>query len=251
MRKAKFNLLDLEAMHSNLPSLKILCLDFAYPMSGEMPQDVVPASLITELEVKIEQAENRHAHIQFYKYITHKYTSVDNPILDDNIEISIGGTDNIPHIYNEGIFPLYQKIGSKVDTFIFSDYFNGLDAFRKFDDYGMKLKDLTIKMAWIFANDPFIEELAQSQQSKYIQKLILFDILPHSIHMISQLEVLDTLDISGGFCYDINGQVMRKELNLNQLIHACPATLTTLIAYNINLSYDGPASTITNIDACR
>jgi hypothetical protein len=247
MNDIKFKLIDLETMHSNLPSLKRLCLKSVYPTSGEIPRDVVPASLITEMKVKIQHAETQHTRIQFYNYIGNKYPSLRNPIFDDCIYSSEEGTGIIPHIYNEGIFPLYQKIGSQVDTFIFNDYCDGLDAFRKFDDYGMKLKELTINMYWMFEDVQFIEELAQSQQSKYIQKLTLCDIFPNPIYMINNLEVLDTLDISGSFVSAINGQVMRRKINFTQLIDTCPATLSTLRINNINLAFHGPASNLTSI----
>jgi hypothetical protein len=247
MTGIEFKLMDLEIMHSNLPSLKRLCLESAYPISGEIPRDVVPASLITELEVKIKEAETQHTRIQFYKYVGNKYPSLKNPIFDDFLDLTEEGTDIIPCIYNEGIFPLYQKIGSQVDTFLFSHYYDGLDAFRKFDDYGMKLKQLTIEMSWRFEDDPFIEELVRSQQSNYIQKLTLWNIIPDPIRMINHLEVLDTLNISSRHAYTVSRCTMRREIDLTQLIHACPATLTTLSTAHIYLTFGEPASTITNI----
>jgi hypothetical protein len=247
MTDIKFKLIDLETMHNNLPSLKRLCLEHACPISGEIPRDVVPANLVTKLNVKINQVEDRDTYIQFYKYIGNKYLSAIILILDDDMKIHTDDQDTLPRIYNEGIFPLYQKLGSKADTFIFNDYCDGLDAFRKFDDYGMKLKELTIKSAWQFEDVPFIEELSQSQQSKYIQKLILCDIRPDPIHMIYNLEALDTLDIYHSFYFDEDEIVMRKEFNFTQLIDACPATLTTLTTDNFILTFDGPASNITSI----
>jgi hypothetical protein len=247
MTYIKVKLTDLETMHNNLPSLKRLCLEDTYPISGEIPRDVVSANLVTKLNVRIHQVEDRDTYIQFYKYIGNKYLSAINPILDNNMEFDTDDQDILPRIYNEVVFPLYQKIGSKADTFIFKDYCDGLDTFRKFDDYGMRLKELTIKLAWQFEDVPFIEELSQSQQSKYIQKLILCNIRPDPIHMIYNLEALDTLDISHSFFFDENNIVMRKEFNFTQLIDACPATLTTLTTHNFILTFDGPASNITSI----
>jgi hypothetical protein len=245
-----FKLMDLEIMHINLPSLKRLCLKSAHQISGEIPRDVVPASLITELEVKIEEAEDRDTRIQFYKYIGNKYPSLKKPIFDAYFYLLDHGEDIIPYIYNEGIFPLCQKIGSQVDTFLFSHYYDGSDAFRKFDDYGMKLKELTIEMSWRDEDDPFIEELVRSQQSKYIQKLSLWDIIPDPIRMINHLEVLDTLNISSRCSstpYAFRRRKMKNRIDLTQLINACPATLTTLSTAHVYLTFGEPASTITNI----
>jgi hypothetical protein len=192
--------------------------------------------------VEARYTEDRDTRIQFYKYIGNKYPSVNNLILDGYIS----DADTL-HTYNECIFPLYQKIESQVDTFLFSHYYDGLDAFRKFDDYGMKLNELTIKMDCQFDDIPFIEELAQSQQSKCIQKLILDDIILDPIHRINNFEVLNTLDMSYSCFFDEDEIIMRREINFTQLIDACPATLTTLSTAHIYLTFSERTSTITNI----
>jgi hypothetical protein len=77
-------LVDLEIMHHNLPTIKTLHLE-AHLLSGDTPQNVLPASLITNLHVDIRTAEDQHTHIQFYKYIYNKYPYVIKPIYKDNV----------------------------------------------------------------------------------------------------------------------------------------------------------------------
>jgi hypothetical protein len=69
-------LMDLEILHSNLGSIKYLNLDELDLCSGEIPQNIIPATLITKLECIIEDAVDLNTYIQFYKYMYKKYSSV-------------------------------------------------------------------------------------------------------------------------------------------------------------------------------
>jgi hypothetical protein len=132
-------------------------------------------------------------HIQVYEYIENKYSCIDSSVYLDR---AIHGQENdyVLELYNRGIFPLYQKIGSQLDTFKFTSYCEGLDAFNRFDDWVVKLKDLTIEST-SDENVLFIENLVQSQQCKLIQKLILKEIIPEPIDRVMNMEALSTLII--------------------------------------------------------
>jgi hypothetical protein len=141
IRKFRLKLTDLEAMHQNLPSITSLKFKFIYPISGEIPHDIKPATLITELKLNIRYANDLNTHIQLYKYVGSKYPSVKDPDYSD-WGLLKNDTTYVRQVYNEGILPLYQKIGSHIDTFSFTNYCSGLDAFKKFDQFGIKLKKL-------------------------------------------------------------------------------------------------------------
>jgi hypothetical protein len=88
-----------------------------------------------------------------------KYPSVNKPNYTDKA-VRDKNSDYVRDVYNKGILPWYQKIGSQIDTFSFDNYCDGLDAFRKFDLSGIKLKELRIQS--LLENSPlFIEELVQ------------------------------------------------------------------------------------------
>jgi hypothetical protein len=108
-------------------------------ISGGIPQDVIPSCLITKLDLALSAVDDLNTHIQLYNYLGKKYPSVSKPIIDDNTSSS-NDSDYARNVYNEGILPLYQSIGSTIDTFFISHYCDGLDAFRKFDVFGIKLK---------------------------------------------------------------------------------------------------------------
>jgi hypothetical protein len=153
-----------EIVHHNVPSIKILCLKDTNIVSGEIPQYVVPASSITEINMELFGVGNLSTHIQFYKYIGMKYPSVSKPTFDDRT-IRASENDYFKDVYSEGIIPCHQNIGSQIDAFLFQRYFEAMDAFRKFDRSGIKLKELGMNS--LFGNHSLIlGELAQSQQSQ-------------------------------------------------------------------------------------
>jgi hypothetical protein len=235
----QLKLMDLEMVHCNIPSIKSLCLINAIIDSGEFPNDIIPATLITTLDLSLSAVDDLHTHIELYKYLAKKYSSVSKPTFEDNalldVDVDVGYARDV---YNKGIIPCYQKIGSKIDTFSFDSYCDGLDAFRKFDLYGIKLTQL--KLEALTRNKPlFIEELVQSQQSKYIQKLILINIIPAPLEMMINMEMLTSLKI--------DFQSMYNPINFSQLIDACSAALTDLTIENADLTFNKSTSNITSI----
>jgi hypothetical protein len=231
--------MDLEMVHCNIPSIKSLSLKYAFIVSGKFPNDIIPATLITILDLSLSTADDLHTHIELYKYLTKKYLSVSKPTFQDEALVGLDVyLDYARDVYNKGIIPCYQKIGTQIDTFSFDHYYDGLDAFRKFDGSGIKLKQLQLKN--LTRHYPlFIEELVQSQQSKYIQKLILMDIFPAPLEMMINMEALTFLEIAF--------ENLCPSINFSQLIEACPATLTDLTIGNAKLTFNESTSKITSI----
>jgi hypothetical protein len=238
-------LLDVELLHMNLPSIKSLSLEDFTLSPGDIPQDVIPASLLTEIYLKLDDASDFDTHIQFYNYLGSKYTLVKNPAYIDYV-MEEDDTDYMIGIYNDGIFPLYQKIGSQVNSFVFQNYINGMDFFKKFDEFGMKLNELTME-TWDTAEALFLEELTQSQQSKYLQQLTLKDIIPQPINRMTNMEVLETMWIDFRISYETPDWDTEK-MDFSQLLMACPATLTTLTIEGVDLTFStSPPSNTTSI----
>jgi hypothetical protein len=111
----KLKLVDLEILHGNLGSIKYLNLDELDLCSGEMPRNVTPATLVTKLEYTIEEVTDLHTHIQFYKYMYKKYPSVSRPEGHDFV-VGTESDEYVKEVYTKGIIPLYQDIGSQIDT---------------------------------------------------------------------------------------------------------------------------------------
>jgi hypothetical protein len=140
LRYFDLTLMDLEMVHYNIPSIKNLCLRDAFIVSGKFPNDISPVTLITMLDLSLGIVDDLDTHIELYKYLAKKYPSVSKPTFKDEALVGLDVyVDYARDVYNKGIIPCHQKIGTQIDTFSFDHYCDGLDAFRKFDDSGIKL----------------------------------------------------------------------------------------------------------------
>lgn len=232
------NLMDLEILHNNLGSIKYLDLDSTTLCSGDIPRELKPATLITKLAYYIENADDLNTHIQFYKYIYKKYPSVSHPERNDFV-LETENEDYVREIYTKGIIPLYQNIGSQTDSFCFEAYCNGLDAFKKFDEYGFKLKNLAIKSSDEDGDVFPLDELVQSNQARYIQHLKLDNTVPAPLFKLIGMEALQTLKIS---FYDHRPSFQyrnKKTINFSQFNGACPATLSELCIDDVGFTFNG------------
>jgi hypothetical protein len=178
-----------------------------------------------------------------------KYPSVNKPNYTDKA-VRDKNSDYVRDVYNKGILPWYQNNGSQIDTFTFDNYCDGLDAFRKFDRIGIKLKRLRIHPL-LEVPPLFIEELAQSEQSKYIQNLTLENLDLAPLEMMINMEVLTSLILNFRDNYGEYGKESKTTLNFSQLIEACPATLTNLTIGNAKLTFNESASNITSIRSLK
>jgi hypothetical protein len=107
--------------------MKELILSELVLKPGGIPQNITPASLITKLLVEIESTDILQAHVEIYTYIRKKYPSVDQPLIHDR---EIGGSHPIyvNVVYRLDILRMYRNIASKVDSFKYGTFCNGMDA---------------------------------------------------------------------------------------------------------------------------
>jgi hypothetical protein len=83
----------------------------------------------------------------------------------------------------------------------------------------------------------FLEELAQSHQSKYLQSLTLIYIIPDPINQIINMVVLETLVINCTLRYE-DPDIDIKNMDFSQFVIACPATLTALTVEGLELTFN-------------
>jgi hypothetical protein len=240
----KIKLAELEIIHSNLPLLKTLELKEIDIIDDDLPRDIKPATSIASLNLRIEKTPELHTHIQFYQYMAKKYPSVTTFLHHDHV-MNNQSPDYLIQLYKRGIFPFLQNIKTHRNNYYFDNYCNGLDAFKKFDEFGWRLKYLYIKS---FIDDTiFLEELAQSEQSKYIEELALEEILPEPMNMLINMEALTTLSIDYNFSY-MNHNVEEKQIiHFNQLLEACPPTLSTLSISGVDFVLTESTTRLTSI----
>jgi hypothetical protein len=62
LRHFRLKLMDLEMVHCNIPSVKDLCLSHTYIISGGVPNGVIPAMLIINLNLELISSDDTHTH---------------------------------------------------------------------------------------------------------------------------------------------------------------------------------------------
>jgi hypothetical protein len=176
-----------------------------------------------------------------------KYLSVSKPSYDRAVvPYNSTSDDYMRRLYNEGILPLYQNIRPRIDTFYIAVYCRGLSAFRKFDRFGIQLKELAVQ--YPFDDAPlFLDDLAQSRQPKYIQKLTITDIVPAPLGVLTKMEALTYLEIDFSDTYYSHNEKFRKIIDFDEFIEVCPPTLTDLIIKCMRWDFSGQRSNVTSI----
>jgi hypothetical protein len=242
----RLRLTDLEMLSKNIPSLKTVEFVDVQLVTSKIPHSVEPAPLVTNLALYVVNVDDLQTHVQFYKYMGNKYPSVitldisDSALRDEFPEYAM-------EVYNDGIFPLYQKVGSGMDKFVFENYCYGMDAFRKFDTFGMKLEELIIKSSEFDAL--YLQDLVESKQCKYLRKLGLGDPVPQSIELVAKLEVLELLSVN---CHRYNDMTEEEEedrtVNFSALIDACPKSLLALALDSVIFTFNDSTCNLTSIN---
>jgi hypothetical protein len=235
--------MDLESIHDNLPSLKSLDLQ-AEPIPYTFPHDIKPALLVPTLKLDMEYDGEFDTHIQLYNYMSKKYPSLSTFILDDEA-IGEENDEDLQTLFESGLFPFFQSIQSQILSFTLSNYYDEMNLFKKFDEFAWKLQEL--KLAPPFNDHHLFGEIAQSKQSKYIQKLTLMDCVCSPINLLSNMQVLTSLNLDYHHAYKSTD----NNVNLSELIEYSPPTLTHLTLSNINLLFNGSTlkhSSITHLN---
>jgi hypothetical protein len=235
----------MEILHNNLPSITELEMTSSLIASSEIPLDVEPAIPITSLLFNFDfGADDLQMHIEFYKYLTKKYPSTNNFCCFDPGLRELHSIDVI-EVYDIGIFPFLERIGTQLTGFTFENYCGGLEPFEILDEIGCKFKELTINS---FNKDEYLfEDLTQSNQAEYIEILELNNIVPDPAGLLSGMKVLRSLIIDCSYSNFCNDMKTETELDLNQLLKACPATLTNLFSEFARVKCIGSRATFTPI----
>jgi hypothetical protein len=235
----------MKILHNNLPSITELEITSSLIASSEIPVDVEPAIPITSFMFYFDfGADNLQMHIEFYKYLTKKYPSTNDFVCFDPGLRELHSID-VFEVYEEGIFPFPKRIGTQLIGFTFENYCEGLEPFAILDEIGCKFKEFTINS---FNKDEYVfEDLTQSNQAEYIEILELNDIVPDPAGLLSNMKVLRSLIIDCSFSNYCSDMETETEIDLNQLLKACPATLTNLSSEYARVKYIGSTVTFTPI----
>jgi hypothetical protein len=183
-----------------------------------MPTDIEPVTAPSFFRISISYVENDHVetHIQFYQYMTQKYKNVTTICYKHDAEMLEYHPDEARHVYLNGILGFYRIMkpyDRELEIYFVPD---NVDIFKVIDEMDWQLEVLCISLC---QGGTLFQYLAQSNQSKTIQKLKLKDTeigTPRSIHSMAALTKLDV---------KFDNTDDSPTINFTDYLNGCPATL--------------------------
>jgi hypothetical protein len=206
---------DLELLHKNVPSIQELTLEPLY-LNGSMPSEVVPASSITKLKFRGSDPEDVKTLCMIYKYMTKKYTNATEVDIND-VELDDYEPSERKYFYLNGYLDFLKLIGPIKDELSLEYVPNGVNPFEALDAVDSRIQCLDL---YGRENETILEDLSRSNQSKYVQTLILTDTNIDSIHFIKNMTCLTELRIRSAI-------KDTRPVDLIGCLEACPPFLKT------------------------
>jgi hypothetical protein len=186
----------LDDLHQNLPHLQNLHLKTIDMSNTNLKTiGVVPVTTLTECVFDKVKTANGTALMNILKYMTMKYSSLVKLKFWTSSRIRL--TDNdIVNLIQSGWDPLFKKLGRQLETLglsgrAFEQQINLLDA------SGCRIKHMTTncKVGTI------LSRLAASNQTEYIQTLVLHTINSDSLHALNEFRTLVKLKLDDNFTH--------------------------------------------------
>lgn len=217
---------DMENIHGNIPGIHVFEIyDFTI-VDSKTPVSISPVTSITTLNIDIEYADDAETHIQLYQYMTEKYCKVDYIECHDG-RLSNYNDHSRKRIYLNGIMDFYKMTAPKQTSFNIQDVPHGVNILDVVDEMGCKLEDVSISNC----QDEMLQQLPRSNQSRYIQKLMLKMTDLGSIRSIKSMEALTTLTLS---FYERDPPI----IDLADCLNACPPTLKQFMLFCHSIKVD-------------
>ncbi|KAI8879755.1 hypothetical protein K501DRAFT_302990 [Backusella circina FSU 941] len=243
LRSPKMNLVDLDNIHKNIPSIQDLTLDSVTILTAAgLPMDIVPATSITKFKFYYGSLKNAEMHALFYRYMAEKYTSITDIDCEDMRLLNYDSNER-KHIYSNGILDFIKLIGPNQEKFTFNGLPDGVNPFEALDTVDCQIKYFKFRMC---EGKTLLQYLHQSNQWKYIKNLDLINTAIDSIHLLKGMPALTTLSV-----YNIPPNFL--PISLVDFLAACPPTLTSLsvkCSHSIVKPFKAKLDSIKNLDIC-
>jgi hypothetical protein len=209
-----------------LPSIHVFELYDITIVDSKTPVIISPITGMTTVSIKIHFADAVKTHIQLYQYMTKKYCNIDSIKCYDNMPSKYHDASDRGRAYLNGIMDFYKVAAPKQTHFKIHDVPDGVNIFDAFDEMDCKLEELIVTNC----QEEILQHLSHSNQSRYIQKLLLMWTNVSSIHCIKCMEAFTVLHLD---LFNHN----RPIVDLGACLNACPPTLKkfTLICDNMEL----------------
>jgi hypothetical protein len=209
-----FEIVDLEELHKNVPSIEELALENISVEDGRKPSDIIPAASIKKVKLNDGYFKDKDVHIQFYQYATRKYS---------NMAVSEYGLDDLcrysnfhrREIYVFGLFNFYKLIGTKQYELSISALPNQINPFSALDAVDAKMKAFSF---YECESTMLLRRLARSNQASHVEKIEYVGFGLALISYIKKMTALTTLSLT------LHGNQV-PPISLDHCLEICPPSL--------------------------
>jgi hypothetical protein len=206
--------LNLEKLHTNLPTIKSLTLHNVRPCVSAIPENITPATL-TKLIYRSDEYEDEDALPIWYQYMSRKYTNITQFIhLDYSLEsISI---DMAQQMYENGFLQFLQLIGPYTAHQVLYRVPNGINVFEALDNRNSKTKAFTF---YGCQGGILFGFLAQSNQARYVEEIKLYKTEIGTLDSLQCLTSLTQIELY------IDDDLDKAEIDFTNYLNAFPPSL--------------------------
>ncbi|KAI8880916.1 hypothetical protein K501DRAFT_275137 [Backusella circina FSU 941] len=191
LKSPRIKLSDLENIHNNIPSIQEFSLVYLYLEVGDMPSNIISDASITKFELNAGGFPDADAHIQFYQYMTQKYTKITN-IKHRDEPIHRYSSSTRKEIYLNGVLGFFKRIGLNQGEVALTGLPKGVNPFEAFDTMDSRIMTLYFRMC---EDNAILHYLSQSNQSKCIKEWGFISTRIDSLRPIKDLTVLTRLSL--------------------------------------------------------
>jgi hypothetical protein len=248
-----------ERLHENIPSIKVLQLVNIRVHTIEVPPSVKPASSITGLSLSVVDLDGDFCST-WLQYLAKKYDHLNQLSIDDFDTEELDDEYIVTTLKND-LVRLLQVNTFYLHTLRWNNLPFHLTIPDELDSIDCKLENLDLRSNKNTASE--FENLALSNQAKYIKNLSLTNIKLSRIDLLNKMEKLTSLSLTcelrDGYASDefsssdSEGEDTREKMviNLSETLKACLPTLTTFSIKNFDFKFNFSthhATRITSLD---
>jgi hypothetical protein len=233
---------DFESIHACLPKLDSISLEMVNLIINDTPTVIYPATTVKTLSLFFHDV-HVDSQIQWLWYIYKKYTQLSHHEFS-NFNKHFWKPDTVADISMHGFLPLIQGLGRRLESFKTPSIPLDTSLFKHFDQSGCQIHTLN---CFSIDEELLVRSLTQSYQGFHIQKLTLRDITPFPVELLRNLPSLKSLEMIYKYNRDDHYRLRCSEIDLNQVLKACPTTLESLHLEKALFDCDASSSDIYGI----
>ncbi|KAI8879325.1 hypothetical protein K501DRAFT_336167 [Backusella circina FSU 941] len=223
---------DLELLHETVPLLHSLTLDDGQIACHTLASDLMrPASVMKKLTLKSILVLFVENEILLLHYICMKYINLFE--LSYDVMCMNQGIGDMERLYKEGFTRLAETFHSHLGKLSLAFEYQNENPFKMLDDANCQIQELTLGHV---VRLPLLEQLARSNQVRFIQALTIDHILDTStLQWLKEFTTLKELNLY----HPYQGSVtQRKVIKLGELFAILGQTLETLRLRTHHLEFD-------------